>query len=328
MRQAVAVAATGTDNRVMISSDGITWTVPTGLSNATNQNNAWRGLCWCPEWSLWVATAISGTTGYYCMTSPDGVTWTAKATPADQSWGYALWIPPDDTLTTGRVLAFAYSGTNRVMYSDDMCETWTQVASATETNTWLSAAYSPELHKIVAVAYSGSATYRVMTSDDYGATWTNQTSPAQKWTSVTYVPAISLFVAVSEDGTQQVMTSPDGATWTLRDTPYHTVTVTEPTGTQEAYESPANTIYSSKAPEYVADNTSLEYTVTLPAIADKLYHLDGVWCTLKSGAVNRIGYCRVTCQYGTGTEEVIKEFTNNTGDYVTYGYQFFKRRGG
>lgn len=324
LRQAVAVAATGTDNRVMISSDGITWTVPTGLSNATNQNNAWRGLCWCPEWSLWVATAISGTTGYYCMTSPDGVTWTAKATPADQSWGYALWIPPDDTLTTGRVLAFAYSGTNRVMYSDDMCETWTQVASATETNTWLSAAYSPELHKIVAVAYSGSATYRVMTSDDYGATWTNQTSPAQKWTSITYVPAISLFVAVSEDGTQQVMTSPDGATWTLRDTPYHTVTVTEPTGTQEAYESPANTIYSSKAPEYVADNTSLEYTVTLPAIADKLYHLDGVWCTLKSGAVNRIGYCRVTCQYGTGTEEVIKEFTNNTGDYVTYGYQFSK----
>jgi hypothetical protein len=48
-----------------------------------------------------------------------------------------------------------------------------------------------------------------------GITWTTQTSAADNgWRSVTY--GNGLFVAVSSSGTNKVMTSPDGVTWTSR----------------------------------------------------------------------------------------------------------------
>merc|ERR1711934_350176 len=51
-----------------------------------------------------------------------------------------------------------------------------------------------------------------------GETWTSRTAPeANQWLSITY--GGSLFVAVSSDGTNRVMTSPDGITWTSRTAP-------------------------------------------------------------------------------------------------------------
>ena len=45
----------------------------------------------------------------------------------------------------------------------------------------------------------------------------NQTAAeANDWISVCWSPALSLFCAVSDNGTHQVMTSPDGITWTPR----------------------------------------------------------------------------------------------------------------
>jgi hypothetical protein len=54
-----------------------------------------------------------------------------------------------------------------------------------------------------------------MTSSD-GINWTGQIAPANDWTSVTYgiVNGVGLFVAVSYQGTNQVMTSLDGTAWT------------------------------------------------------------------------------------------------------------------
>ena len=50
------------------------------------------------------------------------------------------------------------------------------------------------------------------------ATWVTQSSAADNaWNDVTWSPELSLFVAVSLNGTgDRVMTSPDGITWTTR----------------------------------------------------------------------------------------------------------------
>ena len=57
--------------------------------------------------------------------------------------------------------------------------------------------------------------------------WTTQTSAADnQWNDIVYSSEKSLFVAVSRDGTNRVMTSPDGITWTSRTIPsgsYYTI---------------------------------------------------------------------------------------------------------
>ncbi len=48
----VAVANTGTGNRVMTSPDGITWTIRTSAAD-----NSWTSVCYAPDKGLFVAVA-------------------------------------------------------------------------------------------------------------------------------------------------------------------------------------------------------------------------------------------------------------------------------
>ena len=59
----VAVAFSGTGNRVMTSPDGINWTIRTSAAD-----NNWVSVCWSPELTLFVAVAYTGT-GNRVMTS-------------------------------------------------------------------------------------------------------------------------------------------------------------------------------------------------------------------------------------------------------------------
>ncbi len=190
----VAVAATGTGNRVMTSPDGITWT-----SRTSAANNQWTAVTYGN--GLFVAVAYSGS-GNRVMSSRDGITWTIRASAADNSW-YAV------TYGNGLFVAVAATG-NRVMTSPDGI-TWTSRTAAAN-NQWTAVTYGNGL--FVAVAGSGTGN-RVMTSPD-GITWTSRTSAADnEWKSVTY--GNGLFVAVAASGTgNRVMTSPDGITWTIR----------------------------------------------------------------------------------------------------------------
>ena len=192
----VAVASTGTGNRVMSSPDGITWTTRTSAAD-----NEWRGVTYGN--GLFVAVAQTGT-GDRVMTSPDGITWTSRSSAADNEWRGV-------TYGNGLFVAVAINGSgNRVMTSPDGIN-WTSRSSAAE-NPWLSVTYGNGL--FVAVAGNG-AFNRVMTSPD-GITWTSRTSAANNfWFSVTY--GNGLFVAVSPTGSlNRVMTSPDGINWTSR----------------------------------------------------------------------------------------------------------------
>jgi hypothetical protein len=195
----VAVAQSGSGNRVMTSPDGITWT-----SRTSAADNDWWGVTYGN--GTFVAVSTSGT-GNRVMTSPDGITWTSRTSAADNDWRSV-------TYGNGIFVAVAQSGSgNRVMTSPDGI-TWTSRTSAAD-NVWYGVTYGNGT--FVAVAGSGTGN-RVMTSPD-GITWTSRTSAADNaWYGVTY--GNGTFVATSITGTgNRVMTSPDGITWTSRTTP-------------------------------------------------------------------------------------------------------------
>ena len=237
----VAVAVTGTGNRVMTSPDGISWTARTsvadyhwqsvtygnGLFVAVSSNSldinrtvmtSPDGITWTPrtapilQWvsvtygnGLFVAVSVNGA-GSRVMTSPDGFTWTPRPSTADISWNSV-------TYGNGLFVAVANDASNtnnRVMTSTDGF-TWTSRTHAAGNN-WRSVAYGNGL--FVAVAISGTGD-RVMTSPD-GTTWTSQISPLDhNWNGIIY--GNGLFVAVSTNGSgNRVMTSPNGVDWTLR----------------------------------------------------------------------------------------------------------------
>ena len=233
----VAVASSGSNNRVMTSPDGITWT-----SRTSAADYFWESVTYGN--GLFVAVASSGT-GNRVMTSTDGIIWTSRTSVADYNWSsvtygngkfvavcilsgsgdrvmtsldgitWSLGTSAADydwiSVTYGNNLfvAVSYSGTYQVMTSPDGTTNWSLKSSASN-NLWESVTYGNGL--FVAVSQSGSNN-RVMTSPD-GTNWTSRTSAADNnWRSVTY--GNGLFVAVSEPGSNQVMTSPDGITWSL-----------------------------------------------------------------------------------------------------------------
>ncbi len=235
----VAVANSGTGNRVMTSPDGINWTSRTSASD-----NNWSSVTYGN--GVFVAVADGGpVTANLVMTSPDGINWTSRSASSNAwksvTYGNGLFVAVSSSGTTARVMtssngiawtnrtassnnnwsgvtygngqfvAVANTGaTNRVMTSTDGI-TWTG-RSAAAASDWKSITYGNGLY--VAVANNGTGN-RVMTSPD-GITWTGRTaSAANSWTGITYVNG--LFVAVANSGTgNRVMTSPDGITWTSR----------------------------------------------------------------------------------------------------------------
>jgi hypothetical protein len=91
------------------------------------------------------------------MTSPDGITWTARASAADNDWQSVTWAPE---LSLFVAVAFSGAG-NQVMTSSDGMS-WTLRISATD-NGWVSVTWAPELSIFVAVSGTGIGN-RVMTS--------------------------------------------------------------------------------------------------------------------------------------------------------------------
>jgi hypothetical protein len=189
----VAVAKTGTGNRVMTSPDGITWT-----TRASAADRGWGGLTWSAELSLFVAVANSGT-GNRVMTSSDGINWTTRASAADNSWTSVAWSPE---LSLFVAVASVATGP-RIMTSSDSI-TWTTRASGT--TTYLNCVvWSPELSLFLAVA-NGSGD-GVITSSD-GIRWTTRVSGVDNvWSSVAWSAELSRFVAVAFTGANRVLTS-------------------------------------------------------------------------------------------------------------------------
>ena len=203
LRIFVAVAESfASNNRVMTSPDGITWTGRL----SSNDSNAWQSVCWSPELRIFVAVASGGDNKV--MTSSDGITWTGQTSSNETNgWWGVCWSPQ-----LSLFVAVSRSGSNRVMTSPNGT-TWTGRTSSNETNSWRDVCWSGELGLFVAVGYNGSN--RVMTSSN-GITWTGRLSAneANEWWGVCWSPELRLFVAVANIGTNRVMISNNGTTWT------------------------------------------------------------------------------------------------------------------
>jgi len=235
----VAVANTGTGNRVMTSPDGRTWTARTSAADL-----AWNSVTFGN--GLFVAVAATNDANPI-MTSPTGITWTSRAASLAggilESVAYgdgyfvavgsggAGTLKSTDGITWSAVLGGIDVVGARITFGNgrfvtvapttpyawhttvDLSFSFTS-ATTTVARTWNSVAYGNDLY--VAVASSGTGT-RVMTSPD-GDVWTARTSAADNdWRGVAF--GSGQFVAVSETGSAtRVMASTDGTTWVTRAT--------------------------------------------------------------------------------------------------------------
>lgn len=175
---------------------------------------------------------LAGVEGLDVATSPSGYgSWTqhpmafnTAATISDDEYLLSDWVVGPDKIVA---LAYKQGGTNsglvHACYSVDGGATWTAVnLGITDANCL---AYGAGKYVVLTATVTGK------TSTD-GITWTNLTilqasgtalSPNAKWVNVIF--AGGQFVAlgnnqnVGNTGANQIMTSPDGTTWTVRSVP-------------------------------------------------------------------------------------------------------------
>jgi len=168
-------------------------------TQATPANSELRSIAYGA--GVFVAVGVSGAR---VMTSPDGITWTARTPANNIDWSSVCF---------GNGLFVAVSSMaigNKVMTSPDGI-TWTSRTPAAD-NSWRAVCFGN--NQFVAVAGSGTGN-RVMTSPD-GITWTSRTCLNNTWSSVCYGNGV--FVAVATNSGP--MTSTDGVTWTTRTAPF------------------------------------------------------------------------------------------------------------
>jgi hypothetical protein len=105
----VAVANSGSGNRVMTSPDGITWT-----SRTSAADNEWVAITYGN--GVFVASAINATTGAI-MYSHNGITWTLASTPALSGGTAPSYY--EVSFGNGLFVAFGNGGGNRSIVSYD-----------------------------------------------------------------------------------------------------------------------------------------------------------------------------------------------------------------
>ena len=200
-----AVARSGSLNQVMLADDGFHW-----IGQVTPEYATWQAI----EWSgvNYVAVAFGApVSGKQVMTSPDGITWTMRATPG----GDVRWIAI--CKHGGRMIVISTNSRN-VMTSDDHGLTWTLRTGLDRASSWQSIASNGST--VVAVGRA-SMTNAVETSTDGGITWSYQSSPTfNNWDGLCYGDKFVAVASNDADGTHtQVMTSETGGIWTAKPTP-------------------------------------------------------------------------------------------------------------
>lgn len=177
----VAVSSTGGGVDVMWSLDGVTWN-----SVTTGYTNQWTAVTFGN--GTFVAVANSGT-GNRVMTSPDGINWTRRTSAADLAWTCV-------TYGNGTFVALASDVSQSAVMTSTDGVTWTQGTTAEDFVT-------------------SGGTYFVTSGGARFAYVRGTTGiSAGKWYGVAY--GNSTFVAVGQDSSAYVMTSPDGLAWTVR----------------------------------------------------------------------------------------------------------------
>ncbi len=188
------------------------------LIQSTPQNASWRAVEYAPSLGLWAATC-GDFEGTQAMTSPDGITWTLRTTPAstpDNSYDALVWSPELSLFVAG---AAAGGSGSLIMTSPDGI-TWTlrtHTSILANTNP-MCLTWSPTAGRFVMLSWASTAAVELHSTDGISWTVVNLTGAnSRQWTDVIWAPELSLFIAVGQSGTgDRVMTSTDGLTWTNR----------------------------------------------------------------------------------------------------------------
>src|SRR5438876_1159874 len=203
----------GLTNLAMTSPDAITWTMHSAPAGAP-ADIQWNGLAWSPVLSLLAATGFSpgSLSGPHIMTSPDGLTWTGRTSPADSA-GNFIEVAWSDALalfaTTSSVLS-----TTPVMTSSDGI-TWTSKTVSPSTQ-WYPLLWIPVFGFFLGIGLDGTGGDRELTSVA-GTTWnvgsiTGFSPATQTWRGLAYSPDLFRLVAVATaaSGSGAIMSS-DGS---------------------------------------------------------------------------------------------------------------------
>jgi alpha-tubulin suppressor-like RCC1 family protein len=211
----VAVGESSSNNRIMTSSNGITWTARTAATN-----NNWRSVCWSEALSLFVAVSNSGT-GNRIMTSSNGTTWTSQTSPADSDWRSVIWV-----LELSLFIAVSISSSNKIMTSPNGT-TWT-IRNTTSTSLFHSVMWIPApISAIFAVGDTGSND-RIIRSIN-GINWTtiNTTNLNIDYRTISYSPSLNLILAGGRGSNSEYLFNciassyTNGNSWSLIDTNYN-----------------------------------------------------------------------------------------------------------
>lgn len=188
----VAVFASGTGNRVMTSTDGITWTARVSAGDFSWTRVAYGN-------GIFVAVA----TGGEIMTSPDGTTWTRQTPPResglnDIAFGNGIFVAVSGNLSFVDQFYTSPDGINWTLRDVGVLGIYTTVAH--------------DGSQFTALTRSATAA-KVRTSTD-GLTWTsNGVIQNALWTGV--AGGNGVLVALGEDG--EISTSTDnGLSWTAQ----------------------------------------------------------------------------------------------------------------
>ena len=204
----VAVSNTGT----------VGWANQRAITSQTADSNdwtqralvdgAWSSVTWSPVLGLFAATRQGNNTAQIA-TSPDGITWTVRTTPAQTVTLQDIVAGKDKFVAVGATASDA--SLNLGFWSSDGI-TWNNI-SAGNNSQWRAIAYSPELDTYVAVAQTGSGGQSRVMQSDAGTSFVLRSTPSTRnWTDVTWAAALGLFIAC--DSANNYITSPDGISWT------------------------------------------------------------------------------------------------------------------
>lgn len=178
-------------------------------ARTTPLDTEWNSVAWSPVLDLFVAVSYSGRTSPV-LTSPDGVTWTARAAGSvTHIWNDVIWVA--DLALFIAVSDLSGLSTNAMTSPDGI--NWT--LRATPVQAWIACAWNGTT--LVAVS-SDDSTANVMTSTN-GTAWTMQVSSGIPFglEYIAWSPTLSLFVGSYQSG--GIYSSANGIDWTLRETP-------------------------------------------------------------------------------------------------------------
>ncbi len=180
----------GIENQVTTSADGATWTAGPNLpTNGAVRSIAYGG-------GLFAVPVESNSETSLILTSPDAVTWTARATGAGQlsSIAYGNGVATGGGTTPMWIAVGSANGGNNLVRSTDGI-TWTRVNTGRTIDLW-KVAHGRNV--FLAIARSGT-----LLSSSNGTTWNAVTVPN--------LPAGATFLGITFDGTEFLLLVNDGA---------------------------------------------------------------------------------------------------------------------